>query len=105
MPDAYTVTLTPGALSDLERLDQFLRDKNPMAANRMLAAFNAAFARLAESPLDSPVARATTLRARIVRFGQGGYVCLYRVRGSAVVVARLYHTREDWRVGEGGVGG
>jgi plasmid stabilization system protein ParE len=102
MPDAYTVTLTPGALSDIDRLDQFLRDKNPTAANRMLAAFNATFARLAESPFDSPVARPTPLRARIVRFGQGGYVCLYRVTGGAVVVARIYHTREDWRAGDEG---
>ena len=100
MPDAYTVTLTPGALSDLDRLDHFLRAKNPAAANRMLAAFNTAFVRLAVSPLDSPVVPQTTLRARIVRFGKGGYVCLYAVRGRAVIVARLFHGREDWLAGE-----
>ena len=101
MPDAYTVTLTPGALSDLERLDDFLRAKNPAAANRMLAAFNTAFARLAISPFESPIVPQTTLRARIVRFGTGGYVCLYGVRGRAVIVARLFHGREDWLVGDG----
>ena len=101
MPDAYTVTLTPGALSDLERLDDFLRAKNPAAANRMLAAFNTAFARLAISPFESPIVPLTTLRARIVRFGTGGYVCLYGVRGRAVIVARLFHGREDWLVGDG----
>ena len=101
MPDAYTVTLTPGALSDIERLDHFLRDKNSTAANRMLTAFNNAFARLASSPLDSPAVPQTTLRARIVRFGKGGYVFLYAVRGRAVIVVRLFHGREDWLVGDG----
>ena len=101
MPDAYTVTLTPGALSDIERLDHFLRDKNPAAANRMLAAFDTAFARLAINPLDSPAVPQTTLRARIVRFGKGGYVCLYAVRERAVTVARLFNGREDWLAGDG----
>ncbi len=96
MPATYTVTLTPGALSDLDRLDQFLREKNPAAANRMLAAFDTAFTRLAENPFDSPAIPTTELRARIVRFGKGGYVCLYEMRGQAVMVARLFHMREDW---------
>ena len=33
-----TVALTPGALADLDRLDTFLRRKNPAAADRMLTA-------------------------------------------------------------------
>ena len=101
MPDTYTLTLTPGALSDIDRLDHFLRAKNPAAANRMLAAFNTVFARLAATPLDSPVVLQTNLRARIVRFGKGGYVCLYAERGRAVIVTRLFHGREDWLAGDG----
>jgi plasmid stabilization system protein ParE len=97
MSDTYKVTLTPGALSDLDRLDQFLRGKNPSAANRMLAAFNVAFTRLSENPLDNPFFPSTTLRARIVRFGKGGYICLYKVEGRSVFVARLFHAREDWQ--------
>ena len=97
MPDTYTVALTPGALDDLDRLDRFLRDKNPPAANRMLTAFNATFARLAENPFDSPALHATPLRARTVRFGQRGYVCLYEVRGRTILIARLFHARENWK--------
>ncbi len=37
MPDPCRVALTPGALADLDRLDSFLRPKNPPAADRMLA--------------------------------------------------------------------
>ena len=97
MPDTYSVALSPGALSDLDRLDRFLREKNPAAADRMLTTFNTAFARLAENPIDSPAVSTTTLRTRIVRFGKGGYICLYSVHDSTVIVARLFHAREDWQ--------
>lgn len=97
MSEAYTVTLTPGALSDFDRLDCFLREKNPAAADRMLNAFNIAFTRLAENPFDSPVISASNLRARIIRFGKDGYACLYRINGPTVLIARIFHTREDWR--------
>jgi plasmid stabilization system protein ParE len=97
MPHTYTVTLTPGALSDLDRLDRFLRETNPAAANRMLAVVNTAFLRLAENPFDSPSRTTASIRARVVRFGKGGYVCLYRVQEQSVVIARLFHAREDWQ--------
>jgi plasmid stabilization system protein ParE len=97
MPDAYSVALTPGALADIDRLDRFLRDRNPAAANRLLDTFTTAFVRLAENPLDSPLNLSSMLRARIVPFGRRGYVCLYAVRGRTVIVVRLFHTRENWQ--------
>jgi plasmid stabilization system protein ParE len=97
MPEAYRVTLTPSALADLDRLDTFLREKNSAAADRMLAAFDMAFTRLSENPFDCPAISGMGLRARVVRFGKGGYACLYRVSGQAVIVARLFHAREDWQ--------
>jgi plasmid stabilization system protein ParE len=100
MPDTYTVALTPGALSDLDRLDTFLREKNPAAADKMQSAFDAAFTRLAENPFDSPALASKTPRARTVRFGKGGYICLYEVRGRTVLIARLFHDRENWQPGE-----
>lgn len=94
MPDACDVALTPGALADLDRLDHFLRDKNPAAADRMLAAMTAAFSRLSTTPLAGRAIPDTSLRALVVRFGKGGYVCLYQVRGKSVLVARVFHGRE-----------
>jgi addiction module RelE/StbE family toxin len=96
MPTPYEVALTPDALADLDRLDQFLRDKNPKAADRMLAAIDAGLTRLCTMPLVGRPVRASSLRALIVRFGQGSYVCLYEVRGALVLVARVFHGREDW---------
>lgn len=97
MPDAYRVALTPGALADLDRLDTFLREKNPQAADRMLSALLAAFDRLAHSPASGTPLPDSRLRAKIVRFGKGSYVCLYEVRERLLLVARVFHAREDWR--------
>lgn len=96
MPDTYTVTLTPGALADIDRLDQFLREKNPAAANKMLVALETTFLHLSENPFAGPAFSTSTLRARTVRFGKGGHIYLYDIRGPSVVVARLFHAREDW---------
>ncbi len=94
MPDTHQVALTPEALADLDRLDRFLRDKNPAAANRLSLALDAALRRLASSPrLGSPVS--PDLRALVVRFGRRGYVVLYQVRPGLVLVARIHHARED----------
>jgi plasmid stabilization system protein ParE len=96
MPTPYDVALTAGALADLDRLDQFLREKNPVSADRMLAALNAGLIRLATTPFIGRPVPASTLRALIVRFGKGSYVCLYAVRGQQVIVARVFHGRADW---------
>ena len=95
MPAPYDVALTPGALGDIDRLDRFLRDKSLAAANRMLGAFEAAFGQLAANPFASPTVAGSALRAKVVRFGRDGYVRLYEVRGRTVLVARLFHGRED----------
>jgi plasmid stabilization system protein ParE len=97
MPAPYDVALTPEALADLNRLDHFLREKNPTAADRMLGAINAGLARLSTSPHVGRPIPASTLRALIVRFGQSSYVCLYQIQEVAVIVARVFHSREDWK--------
>lgn len=96
MPAPHEVALTPEALADLDRLDRFLRDRNPTAANRLGLALDAALRRLATSPrLGRPVSRAPDLRALVVRFGRRGYVVLYELRPGLVLVARIHHARED----------
>jgi plasmid stabilization system protein ParE len=97
MPTPYDVALTPGALADVDRLDQFVREKNPAAADRMLEALNAGFTRLSTMPHVGRPVPTSTLRALIVRFGQGSYVCLYEVQDKQVILARVFHGREDWR--------
>ncbi len=100
MPAPYQVALTPGALADLDRLDQFLRAKNPATADRMLAAIHTSLSRLSTMPLTGRPIPQSSLRALVVRFGKGGYVCLYEVREQMVLVARVFHGREDRKAGE-----
>jgi plasmid stabilization system protein ParE len=96
MPASYDVALTPEALADLDRLDHFLRERNPAAADRMLDTITTSLLRLSSMPnLGRPIP-ASSLRARMVQFGKGGYVCLYEVREPLLIVARVFHTREDW---------
>ena len=99
MPAPYQVALTPGALADLDRLDHFLREKNRAAVDRMLAAIHKALTRLSTHPLLGRPVPVSTLRALIVRFGKGGCECLYELRDRMVLVARVFHQRED-RVGD-----
>ena len=87
MPTPYTVALTPGALADLDRLDTFLRDRNPAAADRMLSAITTGLSRLSTMPLTGRPIPQSALRALVVRFGKGGYVCLYEVREQMVLFA------------------
>ena len=95
MPAPYTVALTPGALADLDRLDLFLREKHPGAADSMLAAIHTGLTRLSVLPLVGRPVPDSALRALVVSFGKGSYVCLYEVRGQRVLVARIFHRRED----------
>ena len=90
----------PGALADLDRLDTFLRRKNPAAADRMLTAITDAFTRLTSHPLSGRPLLTSFLRALIVRFGKGSYVRLYEVRDHMVPVARAFHAREDRSAGD-----
>ena len=87
MSAPYTLALTPGALADLDRLDTFLRRKNPAAADRMLTAITDALTRLTSRPLSGRPLLTSFLRALIVRFGKGSYVRLYEVRDHMVPVA------------------
>ena len=95
MPAPYTVALTPGALADLDRLDLFLREKDPAAADSLLAAITAGLTRLSAMPLVGRPIPDSALRALVVRFGKARYVCLYEVRGQSVLLARFFHGRED----------
>ena len=98
MPAAHQVALSPEALDDIARLDDFLRSKNPPAANRMLDTFEHALNRLADTPRRGrrvPWNTVREIREMVVRFGQGSYVLRYEVTPDLVLVARIWHGREN----------
>jgi len=90
------IHLSPDAVSDIERVRNFLSASNPEAAGRALKAIFAAVERLEDFPdLGRPTEDAN-IRQLVISFGAAGYVLRYTVlRGNGdILVLRLWHGRE-----------
>ena len=75
-----TVGWLPEALADLERVYEFLHQKDPAAAARALRTIELAAARLAELPeVGQPMCDRTGRRQLFIPFGAGAYVLRYRI--------------------------
>lgn len=90
------VVFAPSAIRDLQRLREFLRPKNPVAAKRAGEAIFKAVQVLGLQPQigrpveDMPV----EYREWLIDFGGSGYVARYRVEGANVVILALRHQKE-----------
>lgn len=91
---SHTVVLAPSARRDLIRLGDFLIDKNPRAALRAVSTIEAALRDLAVYPASHPLI-GHGKRQLTIPFGQSGYIAQYRIQGRSVVVARIFHMREN----------
>lgn len=89
-----TVRLTKPARRDLLRLEDFLAEKSPDAANRAMNALSGALLSLSEHAERGRPAQNPELRQINVLFGDSGYVIRYRIGLSDVVVTRIKHARE-----------
>ena len=85
---------TPEAVNDLARLRAFIGDKNPAAAKRAALRILEAAAVLREQPELGRAVEEEDFRDLVARFGGGAYVLRYRVDPDAVVIARVWHSRE-----------
>jgi plasmid stabilization system protein ParE len=87
---------TPQALSDVQRLHQFLVDKNPDAAKRAVQTIRAGVRILASQPRIGHPAEdmEPEYREWLIPFGRSGYLVLYRLDGEAVVLLAVRHGRE-----------
>jgi plasmid stabilization system protein ParE len=87
---------TPGAVQDLSRLRAFLSRKNRAAAARAASRILQAAAVLRDQPeLGRPLEEFPDLREIGAAFGGGAYVLRYRVDADAVVIVRVWHSREE----------
>jgi len=88
------VVWTGRASQDLARVRDFLIPINPSAALKVVRALRAATLKLAENPrVGAPVERYSPREIR--RLIVGGYEIRYEVTGNAILIVRLWHTRED----------
>lgn len=90
------VRFAPGAIRDLQRLREFLRPKNPVAAKRAAEAILKAVQVLALQPqIGRPVADLPDeYREWPIDFGDSGYLARYRFDGEGVTILALRHQKE-----------
>jgi len=84
------------AAADLERLRQFLADKNPAAAQRAAVVLRDAVRSLEAFPDRGRPSAIAGLRELIVPFGRSGYVMRYAhfPERNEIVILRIWHGRE-----------
>jgi len=90
------VIWTPEALGDVERLHDFLKDKNPLAARRAVRAIREGLGLLADQPqVGRPVENMEPeFREWLISFGDSGYFALYHFDGEDAVILAVRHQRE-----------
>ncbi|MGO9945580.1 MAG: type II toxin-antitoxin system RelE/ParE family toxin [Steroidobacteraceae bacterium] len=90
-----TVVYSKRALDHVERAFQFLRDKNPDAAQSAVTAIQSAVDNLASHPLIGRRLEGE-LRELVISYGHSGYVALYRflIASDEVRILAIRHQRE-----------
>ena len=90
------VVVTDTALADLERLREFLAEKDVGAAERATTALIEAIDSLMSFPERGRPSVLRGFRELVVPFGQSSYVVRYAIRSAidAVYVYRIWHGRE-----------
>lgn len=84
------------AIRDLQRLREFLRPKNPVAAKRAAETIIKAVQVLGRQPqIGRPVEdMPEDYREWPINFGDSGYVARYRFDGEAVTILAVRHQKE-----------
>ena len=88
------VILSARAFNDLARLEDWLRERSPAAADRLGPLLERALGSLAEFAERGRAPTKPGLRELPVPFGSGAYLIQYQVRADMVVVSRIKHSRE-----------
>ena len=94
----YRLRFTPIASADLDRLFEFLADRDLPAAERAIQAIEKAWAVLEDFPFTCRKATPdnTFLRELHIPFGHSGYVALFEIDSDdTVTVLAIRHQREE----------
>jgi toxin ParE1/3/4 len=85
----------PDAVSDIERVRQFLDSRNPDAARRAMRTIWSALERVQDIPELGRPTEDDSIRQIVIRFGAAGYVARYTLLpGGDILVLRIWHGRE-----------
>jgi plasmid stabilization system protein ParE len=85
----------PGAVSDLQRLREFILPHNADAARRAVSVIKRAVSMLhTNSFIGKPVEDIPDFRDIIIPFGSSGYVLRYRIEIDTVLIVAVKHGKE-----------
>jgi len=85
----------PEAVQDMVRLREFIGHENPGAATRAALRIREAAAVLRARPELGRAVEDEEFRDLVAPFGGGAYVLRYRIDEDAVVVIRVWHSKEE----------
>ncbi len=90
------IVFSQAAIRDLERLRNFLRPKNPSAAERAVKAIIHGINALGVLPFAGRLIDGLPhdFRDWLIDFGDSGYVVRYRIDGDMIVVLAVRHQKE-----------
>ena len=93
MPE--NISWLPGATTDVARLRDFLKSKNPLAAQRAAKRILEGVMILKENPAaGTPVEDLISYRDLTLSFGSGEYIIRYRENTAGVIIVRIRHSKE-----------
>src|SRR5579862_1792125 len=81
-----------GALADLDEIFSYIARDNPVAAQRLVARFEEAAARIAERPYMGEATR----KSRFRHFPIGNYLIVYEVGQDEVIIQYVRHGARRW---------
>jgi len=85
----------PGASKDVARLRDFIKSKNPLAAQRAATRILDGVMILQDNPgAGAPVEGMLGYRAFKLSFGNGKYIIRYREESQRVVILSVRHSKE-----------
>ena len=90
--------LLPEAEDDIDRLYNFLVEKNPLAAQKAMLAIDEGLSLLQDNPqFGTAMENHKPYRQLFVPFGKSVYVLRYRIHEEAdtLVVVRIWHGKES----------
>jgi plasmid stabilization system protein ParE len=90
------IIFAPEAISDVQRLYDFLRHENPSAAERAMTAIWSKLQLVEIMPGLGYRTKSSRIRQIRVQFGKRGYMVRYTIRESdgALIALRIWHGRE-----------
>ena len=95
---SYRLRLAPSAADDLQRLFEFLAERDLAAAEQARLVIAKAFDLMQSFPFACRKAtpEQSLLREMVISFGQAGYVALFEIEdASTLTVLAVRHQRED----------